>query len=249
VYFPRGQQNFGAIKSKFVDDLQKAETRQPPVDRFLFITNQELRLAERKDLADQAEELDVEIYHLERVTLLLDSPGLQSVRTKFLGIEDDSNDGRGGRGGSGYAIGTRSTAIGGRGGRGGEGPGGDGGHGYAAGDDSVSMGGHGGDGRQPGGQGGRGGRGPTDRFGTPSHMWGIGRGGRGGNTPEFIRLSEVLHSICGEYLLRFPQDAPSINAGLEQVPTDWLNQRLVELGERWRVDGDEAFRRLRSLDS
>jgi len=49
-----------------------------------------------------------------------------------------------------------------------------------------------------------------------------------------------------EYLERFSDDAPFINAGLEQVPTDWLNQRLVVLGER--VDEDDSFRTLRELD-
>jgi hypothetical protein len=58
----------------------------------------------------------------------------------------------------------------------------------------------------------------------------------------------VLVGICKEYSKKFPQDVPFIDAGLEQVPTDWLNQRLVELGEKWQVDGDDAFRTLRSLD-
>jgi hypothetical protein len=79
-------------------------------------------------------------------------------------------------------------------------------------------------------------------------MWGPGRGGRAGSTPEAIRLSEALSGICREYLERFPQDAPFINAGLEQVPTDWLNQRLVELGEMWQVDGNDTFRTLRPVD-
>lgn len=248
VYFPRGQQTFTTIKSKFVSDLRKAEAQLPPVNRFLFVTNQELRLGERKELTDETESHEVEILHLEWITVALDSPEMHSVRSQFLGIEDDSRDGPGGRAGSGYAMGTRSAAIGGDGGRGGEGPGGDGGHGVATGHGAIGIGGTGGDARQPGGQGGRGGRGPTDRFGTASSMWGVGRGGRGGCTPEFIRRSDVLRGICTEYLQRFPQDAPFINAGLEQVPTDWLNQRLVEMGERWRVDGDEAFRTLRSVD-
>ena len=49
-------------------------------------------------------------------------------------------------------------------------------------------------------------------------------GGRGGCTPEFIRLGGILPRIA-EYLRRFSQDASFINAGLEQVSTDWLNQR------------------------
>ena len=79
-------------------------------------------------------------------------------------------------------------------------------------------------------------------------MWGPGRGGRGACKPEAIRVSEVLVDICKGYSKKFPQDALFIDAGLEQVPTDWLNLRLVELGEKWRVDGDDAFRTLRSLD-
>jgi hypothetical protein len=252
VYFSRGQQEFREIKNKFRGDFGKAKSQQPPIDRFLFVTNQELRLAEREELHKAAKEvardIEVGLYHLERVTVLLDSPGMQTVRSQFLGIEGGSHDGRGGQGGNAHAIGARSTAIGGQGGRGGVGPGGDGGHGVANGDRSISIGGNGGDGAQSGGVGGRGARGPTERFGFPSYMWGAGRGGRGGCTPEFIRLSEVLSSICREYLQRFPQDEPFINAGLEQVPTDWLNQRLVELGERWQVDGDDTFRTLRSLN-
>lgn len=242
VYFPRGQQTIGEITSKFKDDLQKAETREPSVERFIFITNQELRLAERRDLFDEADDLEVEIFHLERLTAVLDSPEMQAVRTQFLGIEDDSPHGPGGLGGSSYATGARSTAIGGSGGRGGAGPGGDGGHSHAAGEGSVSIGGHGGDARQPGGQGGRGARGPTERFGFPSQDWGVGRGGRGPSTPDFIRIIGVLRSICNEYLQRFSEDAIYINSGLEQVPTDWLNQRLMELGERWRVEGEENIR-------
>jgi hypothetical protein len=58
----------------------------------------------------------------------------------------------------------------------------------------------------------------------------------------------MLPGIYQEYLERFSDDAPFINSGLEQVPTDWLNQQLMELGVRWRVDGDDSFRTLREPD-
>jgi hypothetical protein len=251
VYFPKGHQNFRETKKKFRGDLGKAEMQQPPIDRFIFVTNQELRLAEREELAKLARDIDVELYHLERITAILDSPGMPAVRSQFLGIEGDSGDGRGGQGGSVRATGARATAMGGRGGRGGVGGrGGDGGSGSVAGDDAIVIGGDGGDAARPDGGGGRGGRGPTDKFGFPSHMWGVGRGGRGACTPEFSRLLKVLSEVCKEYSERFPDDAPYIDAGLEQVPTAWLNQRLVELGERWRVDEDEGGpdRTLRPLD-
>jgi hypothetical protein len=54
VYFARGQQRFGVIRSKFVDDFRKVISRQPPVDQFVFITNQEIHLADRKKLTDKA---------------------------------------------------------------------------------------------------------------------------------------------------------------------------------------------------
>lgn len=163
--------------------------------------------------------------------------------------ESNSNDAPGGRGGSGHVTGARATVTGGRGGRGGiTGPGGDGGSGFVTGDDAIIIGGDGGDAGQPGGVGGRGGRGPSDRFGTPSNLWGAGRGGRGSCTPECSRILEVLSGVCREYSERFPDEAPYIDAGLEQVPTDWLNQRLVEMDERWRVDEDGDRRALRQLD-
>jgi hypothetical protein len=58
----------------------------------------------------------------------------------------------------------------------------------------------------------------------------------------------VLAEVCEEYIELIPEDVPYIAAGLEQVPTDWLNQRLAELGEKWRVDGDDLIRELRSLN-
>jgi hypothetical protein len=162
-----------------------------------------------------------------------------------LGLGDDPNNGRGGRGGNAHAIGGRSTAIGGYGGRGGVGPGGDGGHGRATGHGSVSIGG---DGAHPAGwEAAASEDQPKDLAFLPI-CGGPGRGGRGSCTPESIRLREVLSDICKEYLERFPEDVPSISAGLEQAPTDWLNRRLVELGERWQVDGDDAFRTPLSLD-
>jgi hypothetical protein len=219
VYFPRGQKKFREIKNKFRSDFRKATSQQSPIGRFLFITNQELRLAEQEELRqaaiEVAEDIEVVLYHLEVVTTLLDSPGMQTVRSQFLRIEGDSSDGRGGRGGSGHVTGNRATVTGGRGGRGGVGgPGGDGGSGFVIGDDATIIGGDGGDAARPDGGGGRGGRGPTDKFGFPSHMWGVGRGGRGACTPEFSRLLKVLSEVCKEYSERFTDDAPYIDAGL-----------------------------------
>ncbi|MGR4066921.1 hypothetical protein [Billgrantia sp. C5P2] len=153
------------------------------------------------------------------------------------------SQGRGGEGGSGTIIGNRGTIIGGKGGEGGvSGIGGKGGGGFIQGDDGLIIGGDGGSCGTANGRGGRGARGPTERFGFPTAIWGFGRGGSGGNHPEFNRRVELLQAIRAEYLEKFPSDAPCIEAGIDNVPVDWVNQRLVELGEIWCVQmGDSGY--------
>ena len=85
VHFPRGQQEFGTIKSKFRGDL--TGVARNGASAMAFVTNQELRLAERKELQELAAPIDVQIYHLERLTTILDSPKMSKVRHQFLGIE------------------------------------------------------------------------------------------------------------------------------------------------------------------
>lgn len=145
--------------------------------------------------------------------------------------------GRGGDGGSGTIIGDRGTIIGGQGGDGGvSGSGGKGGDGFIVGNDGMIIGGNGGNAGSADGRGGRVARGPTERFGFPTDTWGFGRGGAGGNHPEFDRRISLLKTIRSEYLTKFRDDAIYIDAGVEQVPIDWINQRLVERGETWLVD-------------
>ena len=47
---------------------------------------------------------------------------------------------------------------------------------------------------------------------------------------------------------RFPEEVPYIDAGVDLVPTDWINQRLLECGESWRVEVGEAGYSLPPLD-
>lgn len=252
VYFPMGLHGFREVKKKFLGDFQKAISQQPPIGRFVFITNQQISRPERKVLRDAAavveQGIEVQLYHIENITVILDSYRMRDARRRFLGIEDGPDSATSGRGGDAHAIGADSIAMGGHAGRSGEGPGGDGGHSVATGEGSVSIGGNGGDAARPGGIGGRGARGPTERITFPSNMWGRGRGGRGACAPEAFRVNQVLIGICREYSNKFDQDAPFIDSGLEQVPTDWLNVRLAELGEKWQVEGEESFRELRPLD-
>jgi hypothetical protein len=157
VYFPRGQQRFTDIEKKFCGDLQGAQANQ--AEGFAFVTNQELRLAERQTL--QSAWLGrVEIYHLERITTILDSPPMATIRKQFLGINDDETKtlvlgGEGGNepgagGGGGGVIGSGTGGAGGPGGKvtifGSEGqaPGAGGGGAGAIGNDAVGGEGGGG---------------------------------------------------------------------------------------------------------
>jgi hypothetical protein len=85
VYFPRGQKDFNDIKNKFLSDLEGVKANN--ADALAFITNQELRIAERKKLHESAENIDVELFHLERITTILDKPEMYYVRKQFLGID------------------------------------------------------------------------------------------------------------------------------------------------------------------
>lgn len=85
VYFPRGQQTFSDIKDKFAHDLSGVEAND--AKGMVFVTNQELRLSERKILSELAPDVDVQIYHLERINSLLNTPSCYGVRMEFLDIE------------------------------------------------------------------------------------------------------------------------------------------------------------------
>ena len=85
VYFPKGQKAFKEIKSKYQSDILK--TKEHAVEGFVFVTNQELTLSERKDLLSNSEFSNTGIYHLERITAILDDPKMLSIRKQFLGID------------------------------------------------------------------------------------------------------------------------------------------------------------------
>jgi tetratricopeptide (TPR) repeat protein len=88
VYFPRGPKPFREVKSKFLEDAQGVAENS--ADGMAFVANQELTLAEREDLK-QSVAHDVEVYHLERITAILDTPAMHSVRHQFLGIDAHDN--------------------------------------------------------------------------------------------------------------------------------------------------------------
>lgn len=85
VYFPRGQQSFADIKEKFSHDLVGVHANNAA--GLAFVTNQELRLGEWKILSELDPDIDVQIYHLERITSLLNTPAYYGIRMEFLDIE------------------------------------------------------------------------------------------------------------------------------------------------------------------
>lgn len=84
VYFPRGQKSFSEIKSKFDGDALGVIKNK--ADGVVFITNQELSLSQRHKL-DESVDFEVTVYHLERVSSILDQPSNYGVRLEYLDVE------------------------------------------------------------------------------------------------------------------------------------------------------------------
>lgn len=164
VYFPRGEKGYQEIKTKFQSDAEKV--KQQNSAGIAFVTNQELRLSERKELEKSANPLKVELFHLERVAGILDRPEMEFVRRQFLSIDTEP-----------------SSTINNIGGTGGHAPGAGGGGGGAIGEARGGPGGPGGNiynfsgtpGAAPGAGGGGGGA-----FGPGS------QGGEGGQGGEYV---------------------------------------------------------------
>ncbi len=85
AYFPRGQKSFKEIKDKFIDDSKGIEKNE--VSGMVFVTNQELTLGSRQELKKLGKPSTIEIYHLERVAGILDTPANYGIRLEFLDIE------------------------------------------------------------------------------------------------------------------------------------------------------------------
>ncbi|NQU86509.1 MAG: hypothetical protein HQ541_12180, partial [Mariniphaga sp.] len=85
VYFPRIQQTYKAIEKKLLQD--NAGVSKNYVDGLLFFTNQYLTIGERKKLATASGNKNTEIFHLERIALILNSPVGYGVRLEFLDIQ------------------------------------------------------------------------------------------------------------------------------------------------------------------
>lgn len=84
VYFSRGERTVPEIEKKLVLDVESARKHSP--HGVVFVTNQELRLSERADLESRGGDIEIDIFHLERVAHILDQPRMSPVREQYLGI-------------------------------------------------------------------------------------------------------------------------------------------------------------------
>lgn len=84
VYFPRGQQDLKTITDKLRDDISVARKHSP--NGIVFVTNQELKLAERQHLRALGGDIPIDLIHLYRLATILDRPHMSQVRYEYLRI-------------------------------------------------------------------------------------------------------------------------------------------------------------------
>ena len=89
VYFPRGQKSFSEIKTKFLEDCEGIEKNDSC--GIVFVTNQEISVGDRKELTESCR-YDVSVYHLERISSILNRPEFYGVRLEFLEIEMNNEE-------------------------------------------------------------------------------------------------------------------------------------------------------------
>jgi hypothetical protein len=81
VYFPYGDRSFSKIKKKFVSDF--AGVAANDAKGMAFVTNQIISEAERDEL-QSAVDGAVDIFHVHRLAIVLDGPGMEHARSQFL---------------------------------------------------------------------------------------------------------------------------------------------------------------------
>ncbi len=86
-YFPRTRKTLGELTKKFTGDLKGVNVHN--VRGFAFITNQEIGLADRNELQKLAgiANAELDLFHLERVAQILDTPTCYGIRLEFLDLE------------------------------------------------------------------------------------------------------------------------------------------------------------------
>lgn len=81
-YFPTTNQSFKSIKDKLQHDLEGTVLNS--ATGLVFFVNQHISPAERDELHSAANSISLELYHLERICSILDSPKGYGMRLEFL---------------------------------------------------------------------------------------------------------------------------------------------------------------------
>jgi len=81
AFFPATLPRFREVKDKFIHDLTGVAKNS--ADAMAFFVNQHLTIGEREELRSQSPNPEVEIYHLERIRDLLDSPKGCGIRLEY----------------------------------------------------------------------------------------------------------------------------------------------------------------------
>ena len=84
AYFPPTRSDFKKIKKKFNNDFEGVARHN--ADAFIFFTNQRLTPGERANLVTEGGAIPAEIFHLERIRSILDSPKGYGLRLEYLRI-------------------------------------------------------------------------------------------------------------------------------------------------------------------
>jgi hypothetical protein len=84
VFFATTRQRFSSIAAKFVHDLEGL--RNNDSEGIAFFVNQPLTVSNRAALISEASPNKAEIYHLERIRSILDSPKGYGVRLQYLRV-------------------------------------------------------------------------------------------------------------------------------------------------------------------
>lgn len=142
-------------------------------------------------------------------------------------LSDLSKPGQGGDGGSGTIINGSGAIYGGRGGQGGSsGIGGAGGSGRIDGGNGIIIGGDGGSAgyidAEGNSHGGAGGRSPLERLKE-----------LGLENPVTSKIEEHISRLKIEYIKTHPNVSREIINGTEGLPTEWVNNRFIELNIPW----------------
>lgn len=87
AYFPLGPKTFTQVKNKLASDIQAAKDGDRDFSLLAFVTNQKLTEGQRKQLrALGGDDIEVELFDLERCTHILDLPHMAEHKQRYLDI-------------------------------------------------------------------------------------------------------------------------------------------------------------------